>query len=153
MRISQTKAVLLAAALALRGAVQAGQTSPTPEIVRIDALDMPGTAAWAMKGALGDGSITVGLAAVCATEGPRRAEAMAFFGAFPGDRRPVQLAVRIAEGTVQRFDPADVARFARAAFRPGSLVSNGYRSLWKQASEAGNREVREAFLSCLGRRP
>ena len=171
MRTSLTTAVLLAAALALPGAAQAGETFPTPDIARIDELDIHGAAAWAMKGAFGDSDIAVGLAAVCAMEGPRRVEATAFFGAFPGDRRPVQLAVRIAEGTVERFgpvvsggpeagfhsprivDPAEVARFVRAAFRPGSLVSNGYRSFRNLASEARNRAVREAFLACLGRRP
>ena len=171
MRTSPAKAVLLAAALALPGGGQSGETFPTPGIARIDALDIPGAAAWAMKGALGDSGITVGLAAVCATEGPRRVEATAFFGAFPGDRRPVQLAVRTAQGTVERFgpvvtggpeagfhsprivDPAEAARFGRAAFRPGSLVSNGYRSFRNRVSEARNRAVREAFLACLGRRP
>lgn len=170
MRTSLMKAVLLAAAFALPGAAQAGESFPTPEIVRIDELGIPGAAAWAMKGALGESGIAVGLAAVCETEGPRRIEATAFFGAFPRDRRPVQLAVRIAEGTVERFgpvvsggpeagfhspkivDPAEAERFARAAFRPGSLVSNGYRSFRNRASEARNREVREALIACIGRR-
>ena len=171
MRTSLTKAVLLAAALALPGAAQAGETFPTPEIVHIDELDIPGAAAWAMKGALGDSGIAVGLAAVCATKGPRRVEATAFFGAFPVDRRPVQLAVRTGGGTFERFgpvvsggpeagfhspriaEPAEAARFAGATFRPGSLVSNGYRSFRNRAGEARNREVREAFLACLKRRP
>lgn len=170
MRTSLTGTVLLAAALALAGAVQAGETYPTPEIVRIDRLDIPGAAAWAMKGRLGGGNITVGLAAVCAVEGPRRIEATAFFGAFPADRRPVQLAVRTAEGTVHRFgpvvyggpeagfhspriaDPGEAARFAAAAFRPGSLISNSFRSFRNRAGEARNRAVREAFLACLKRR-
>lgn len=162
--------VFLAAALALSGAAQAGGTHPTPEIARIDELDIPGAAAWAMKGALGNTGVTVGLAAVCATSGPWRVEATAFFGAFPRDRRPVQLAVRTAEGAVERFgpvvsggpeagfhspkvvDPAEAARFVRAAFRAGSLVSNGFRSFRNRAGEARNRTVREALLACLGRR-
>ena len=170
MYASLMKAVLLAAALAATGTVQAGETYPTPEIARIDRLDIPGAAAWAMKGALGDG-ITIGLATICAVEGPRRVEATAFFGAFPADRRPVRLAVRTAEGTVHRFGPAvsggprsgfhsprivepgEVERFAAAAFRPGSLVSNGFRSFRNRAAEPRNRVVREAFLACLKRRP
>lgn len=171
MRTSVTTAVLLAVALAPLGAAQVGETWPTPGIAHIDELDVPGATAWAMKGMVGDSGIAVGLAAVCATEGPRRVEATAFFGAFPVDRRPVQLAVRTAQETVERFgpvvsvgpeagfhsprivDPADAARFARAAFRPGSLVSNGFRSFWNRAGEARNRAVRRAFLACLGRRP
>lgn len=165
------KTILLAAALVPAGAAQAGETFPTPEIGQIDELDIPGAAAWAMKGALGNSGITVGLAAVCATGGPLRVEATAFFGGFPHDRRPVQLAVRTADGTVHRFgpvvsggpeagfhspriaDPDEAARFAGAAFRPGSLVSNGYRSFRNRAGEARNRTVREAFMACIGRRP
>ena len=164
------KTVLVAAALAVSGAAQAGETLPTPEIADIDELDIPGAAAWAMKGTLGESGVTVGLAAVCATEGPRRVEATAFFGGFPRDRRPVQLAVRTPEGTVRRFgpvvsggpeagfhspritDPAEAVRFADAAFRPGSLVSNGYRSFRNRAGETRNRAVREAFVVCIGRR-
>ena len=164
------KAVLLAAPLALALAAQAGGTVPAPEIARIDRLDIPGAAAWAMKGALGDTGIAIGFAAVCAMEGPHRVEATAFFGAFPADRRPVQLAVRTAQGTVHRFgpvvsggpeagfhspriaDPDEAARFAGAALRPGSLVSNGFLSFRNRAGEARNRAVREAFLACLRRR-
>lgn len=171
MQKPSMKAVVLCAALALPGAVKAGEAFPTPEIARIDRLDIPGAAAWAMKGVLGNSGIAVGFAAVCTTEGPRRIEATAFFGAFPADRRPVQLAVRTADGTVHRFgplvsggpeagfhsprivDPGEAQRFAGAAFRPGALVSNGFRSFLNRASEARNRAVREAFLACLGRRP
>lgn len=171
MRTSLSKAILLAAVLALPGGAQAGETFPTPEIARIDELDIPGAAAWAMKGGLGNSGVTVGLAAVCATEGPRRVEATEFFGAFPRDRRPVQLAVRLAEGAVERFgpmvsggpeagfhtprivDPGEAARFAGAAFRPGSLVSNGYRSFRNRAGEMRNRAVLKAFIACIGRRP
>ena len=162
------KTVLMTAALAVSGAAQAGETFPTPGIARIDALEIPRALAFGMKGALGNSGIAVGLAAVCATEGPRRVDVTAFFGGFPHDRRPVQLAVRTAEGTVERFgpvvsggreagfhspkivDPAEAARFAGAAFRPGSLVSNGYRSFWNRAGEARNRAVREALLACIG---
>ena len=165
------KTALLAAVLALPGAAQAGEIFSTPEIAQIDELDIPGAAAWAMRGALGNSGITVGLAAVCATEGPRRVEATAFFGGFPRDRRPVQLAVRTVEGTVERFGPvvsggpeagfhsprikdaAEAGRFADVAFRPGSLISNGYRSFRNRAGEARNRAVREAFMACIERRP
>ena len=69
----------------------------------------------------------------------------------------MQLAVLTAEGTVFRFgpvvsggpesgfhspriaDPAEAGRFAEAAFRPGSLVSNGFRSFRNGAGEARNR--------------
>ena len=74
--------------------------------------------------------------------------------------------MRTAEGTVERFGPVvsggpesgfqsprivdtgEAERFADAAFRPGSLVSNGFRSFLNRAGA-----VREAFLACLKRRP
>ena len=150
--------VVLCAALAAHGAAQAEErVRPTPGIAHVDDLGIPGALAFGMRGTLGDGSVTVGLAAVCATEGPRQVEVTAFFGGFPRDRRPVQLVVRTADGMVLRFgpvvrggpeagfhspritDPAGAARFADAAFRPGSLVSNGHRSFRKRAGEARNR--------------
>ena len=165
------KTFLLAAALAVSGAAQAGDTFPTPEIARIDEARHP------RRGRLGDEGRARKLRRY---GGPRRrlrdiggalrVEATAFFGGFPRDRRPVQLAVRTAQGTVHRFgpvvsggpeagfhspritDPAEAGRFADAAFRPGSLVSNGYRSFRNRAGEARNRAVREAFLACIGRR-
>lgn len=169
MRMSLSKTVLAAAAIAASGAVQAGETYPTPEIARIEALDIPNSVAWAMRAELGISGFYVGLAFVCATEGPRKLEATAFFSGFPADRRPVQLAVRTADGSVHRFGPVvrggpeagfhspqltdleDAARFARVALLPGSLVSNGFRSFWNRASQASNRAVREAFLACLER--
>ena len=167
---SLTKTAPLAMAIVLSGAAQAGETFPTPEIDRIENLGMPGAIAYAMRGELGRSGIRVGLAVLCAAEGPQRVEATAFFGGFPRDRRPVQLAVRTADGTVVHFgavvsagpeagfhspriaDPVEAKRFAKAAFRPGSLVSNGFRSFWNRAGEARNRDVREALLGCLGRR-
>ena len=89
---------------------------------------------------------------------------MAFFGAFPHDRRSVQLAVRAAGGAVKRFgpvvkggpevgfhsprivDPAEAERSANLAFRQGALVSNGFRPFRNRASEARNRDAREAFV-------
>ena len=153
------------------GAAHAGDTFPTPEIAGIDELEISGAVAYAMKGTLGSSGVTVGPAAVCATDGPYRVEATAFFGGFPGDRRPVQLAVRTAGEAVERFggvvtggpesgfhsprivDPAEAERFAEAAPRPGAPVSNGFRSFWNRAGEARNTEVREAFIACLRRRP
>ena len=164
------KAALPCAALAAHGAAQADERVwPMPGIAHVDGLGIPGALGFGMQGTLGDGSVTVGLAAVCATEGPRQVEATAFFGEFPRDRRPAQLAVRIADGTVLRFGPvvrggseagfhssritdaAGAARFADVAVRPGSLVSNGHRSFRNRSGEARNRAVGEAFLACIGR--
>ena len=168
--MTSLKTIVLAMAFALSGTAQAEDTLPTPEIARIHDLGIPGAVAHAMRGELGRSGIRVGLRVLCATEGPRRVEATAFFGGFPRDRRPVQLAVRTADGTVERFgpvvsagpeagfhspritDPGEAERLIDAALRPGSLVSNGFRSFWNRAGEARNRAVREAVLACLGRR-
>ena len=67
------KTVVVAAALAAgTAAAQAGDTWPTPEIAEIDQLEIPHAIAYAMKGMGGDSGVTVGLAVVCAIQGPRR---------------------------------------------------------------------------------
>lgn len=163
-------AVLLCAALAAHGAAQAEERVwPMPAIAYVDDLGIPGSLAFGMRGRLGEGSGTFGLVAVCTTEGPRQVEVAAFFGGFPRDRRPVQLAVRTADGTVLRLgpvvrggreagfhspritDPVGAARFADVAFRPGSLVSNGHRSFRNRAGEARNRAMRATFFVRIGR--
>ena len=47
-------------------------------------------------------------------------------------------------------DPGEAARFVDVALRAGALISNGYRSFWNRVGEIRNREVREAFIACLG---
>ena len=142
---------------------------PTPEIREIAALDIKGMVAYAMRGALGNSGEYVGLAVRCAIHGPADIEATAFFGAFPGSHRPVQLAVRRPDGTGERFgavlaggpeagfhspqlrDPHDVERFVTVALQPGALISNGYRSFWNRTSAQRNQQVREEFLACVHR--
>ena len=162
MRTLLTKAVLLAAALALSGAAQAGETIPTPGIARIDELDIPGAAAWAMKGALGDSGITVGLAAVCATEGPRRVEATAFFGGFPGDRRPVQSRCALPKGRSSasaRSSPAvrnraSTARASAILSRPHAWPAPPFGwDRWSRTATAhsGTGRARRATARCSRR--
>lgn len=170
MLASSMKSIAVGVALVAAGAAQAVETWPTSAIIEIVDLEVPHTVAYALRGELGRSGEHVGLGMICATGGAYEVESTAFFGAFPADRRLVQLAVRGADGTVMRFgpmvtagpesgfhsprivDPADAERFADAALRPGALVSNGYRSFRNQVSEARNREVREAFIACLGLR-
>ena len=142
---------------------------PTPEIREIVALEQQDMVTYAMRGSLGDSGEYVGLAVLCAIHGPADFEATAFFGAFPGTRHPVQLAVRSPDGAVERFgavlrggpeagfhspqlrDPHDAQRFVTVALQPGALISNGYRSFWNRASEQRNQQVREEFLACVHR--
>ena len=139
---------------------------PTPEITQITALDQKDMVAYAMRAPLGTSGAYVGLAVLCATHGPVEIEVTAFFGAFPGSHRPVQLAVRGADGTVERFGAVlaagpragfhspqlrsrqDAERFVTVALQPGALISNGYRSFWNRASARRNQQVRDEFLTC-----
>jgi len=157
---------LLSLQALLLAPVHADTTYPTPEITRIEALDAPGSVTWGMRGELGETGHYVGLVMTCKTDGSRTGEVTAFFGSFPGERHPVQLAVRSAGGKVGRFgpvvaggpesgfhspritDPQEAKRFLRLALQPGSLISNGYRSFWNRVSEARNKEVLAAFLAC-----
>jgi len=150
----------------LQAPVHADTTYPTPEITRIEAFDVPGSVVYGMRGELGDSGHYVGLGVVCKTDGSGATEVTAYFGSFPGKRYPVQLVVRSADGTVERFgpvvaggpesgfhspritDPDKTERFVRLALQPGSLISNGWRSFRNRASEARNREVLTGFLGC-----
>ena len=154
--------VLLAAAPAVWSAAHAGETFPTHAIARIDDIEIPRAADGATKDKLGDTGFAMGLGAVCAAKGPRRMEATAFFGAFPRDRLPVQLAVSAGGGAAERsgtvvrggpgsgfhrpriVDPGEAQRLVEPALRPGSLVSNGFRSFRSRAGEGRNRATRSA---------
>lgn len=90
-----------------------------------------------------------------------------FFGAFPSGK-PVQAAVRVGDGTVERFGPvvtgdpasgfhdplleerSDVLRLLAAAFTEGALLSNGHNSVWNRIPAAENRRAREALERCAG---
>lgn len=142
-------------------------TWPTPEIYEIVALKEDADRVHVMRAELGDTGTYVGLALVCAEGSGDETRAVAFFGGFPADHRPVQLAVRSADGRVERFGPVvsggpesgfhsprivrsgELQRFVKVALRAGALVSNGYRSFWNRVPEERNRQVREAFSACV----
>jgi len=147
----------------------ADESWPTPEIATILELGEGDELAYGMRGELGRTGHFVGLALICSTKGVYNVEAIASFLGFPEDRRPLQLAVRGEDGTIDRFGPVvsagpkagfhsprmveagEVTRFVNAALRPGALVSNGYRSFWNRVSARRNEVVREAFLACVRR--
>ena len=145
---------------------QAQELLPTPEVSgfeRVDAVEIVG---YVMRAEVADTDVIVGLSLVC--EGPGDVEVVVYFGGFPSTRQPVQLAVRDVAGRVERFGPVvtggpeagfhsprltelpEVERFMRIALRPGSLVSNGYRSFWNRASAADNQQVLDEFAVCMG---
>ena len=94
-----------------------------------------------------------------------RLRAQLFFGSYPAGK-PVQAAVRTADGAVERFgpierggprtgfhdprveDPSDIQRLVNAAFTPDALVSNGHRSVWNRIPAPDNRQARESIATC-----
>ena len=150
--------------------VQSTDRLPTPEIDRFEVVEGTSQVAYVMRGQLGNTGHYVGLALVCGQDGPSRLEITVFFSGFPHTRQPVRLAVQDAGGRVERFGPLvkggpesgfhsprltdreEVERFVGIALKPGSLVSNGYRSFWNRVSEAENKRVAESFLGCAGGR-
>jgi len=148
-RISRVAPVVLAGAV-LAGAGQQGpvaaQTIPTPEATEVEEVTQD---VWVLRGFIGDKGHAIGFALDCADPTP---VVYAHFGSFPTDRRPVQMAVRTRDGSVEVFgarviggagprsgfhapqltDPEDIVRFLAAAFQPGALISNGYRSVWNR---------------------
>ena len=138
----------------------------TPEISRFEVVEGAFQVGYVMRGQLGETGHYVGLALACRTDGSGQSEITVFFSGFPHNRQPVQLAVRDAEGRVERFGQPvqagpesgfhspkvtgreEVERFIRIALKPGSLVSNGYRSFWNRVSQAENKRVAESFLGC-----
>lgn len=166
-RAMRGAAVALAAMSAWTVPAGGQPMNPTPEAGRIFNFEIGAATAWGMSAELGKSGFHVGLSLVCRTEDPAYAEATAYFGAFPEDRRPVQLVVQSPEGSVERFggeaswrpeavvhnprvtDLRDLERFVKAVLRRGALVSNGHRTFRNRASEARNAEVREAMLGCV----
>ena len=150
----------------LVGFGQAQGRWPTPEISKIEPVEVSGGVAYAMRGEVGETGEYVGLAVICRRAGADRIEARVFFGSFPGRGKRVQLAVKDPAGRVERFGPVlsgspaagfhspllsdseEAKRFARAALQPGSLISNGHRSFWNRAGEPDNQRVLGVFLGC-----
>ncbi len=135
---------------------------PTPEVSRIEAVN----GAYLMRAPFPGGAVSDYLGAVFACAGDGSLDVATFFGGFPADRRPVQLAVRTADGRVHRFGPvvsggpesgfhspvvedrAEALRFAAAALTPGALVSNGFRSFWNRAPQSDNAAALAYARNC-----
>lgn len=140
---------------------------PTPEIYEIVALNEAETQIFAMRAELGSPVVIVGLALICDRRESGESLIDVYFGGFPRDRSPVQLAVRTEEGRVERFGGIlrggrnagfhsprlvredEMLRFVEVSLKAGSLISNGYRSFWNRVSRERNVEVRGQFTACL----
>ena len=87
-------------------------------------------------------------------------------GAFPERHQALQLAVRAADGSVERFGPAfeahstagfhtpeiagrdEIERFMRSAFTRGALVSNGFNAFFNDATPAARTAVLNVLTEC-----
>lgn len=158
------QAITLTAALLAATAPHAAfaqNPQPTPRIGNIESIAQPGGTTYIMRAALPNDGTIVGLAATCLP----RLEVTVYFGGYPADGRPVQLAVRETHGSGHRFGPvergcltcgfhspqvrsADAARFVDAALRTGALVSNGFVSFFNEAQPSRNLQVRTELLGC-----
>ncbi len=143
---------------------------PIPEITEIVNIDVPESLAFVMRGRLGNTDTYLGLSLLCPRSASKRVEVTAYFAGFPADARPVQLTIRGPRGQISRFgpavrgtpasgfhspritDPPKALEFVTAALRPGSLISNGYRSFRNRASQSQNDRTRDAFIRCLRER-
>ena len=143
----------------------------TPEITTIEGPDRSPSVARVLRAQLGTTQTYVGLAFLCNADKPYASKVTAYFGPFPTDARPVQLAVRNRHGKIERFgpavrgtprsgfhsprvtQPADLRRLTEIALQPGSLISNGYTSFWNRVPANANHELRHEFLRCLNPTP
>ena len=150
-----------------RESAPAAGSVATPEVRAL--VDVSGAGgsevAYVLRAALPAGGEVLGVVVACLPNGGLQAAAA--FGGYPPDGRPVQLAVRTADGRVERFgplqrgapgsgvhaprvvDPAGAWRFAAAALGEGLLVSNGFRSLWNRAGPADNGAARTRLRDCM----
>ena len=143
----------------------------TPEITTIEGPDRSPSVARVLRAQLGTTQTYVELAFLCNADKPYASKVTAYFGPFPTDARPVQLAVRNRHGKIERFgptvrgtprsgfhsprvtQPADLRRLTEIALQPGSLISNGDTSFWNRVPANANHELRHEFLRCLNLTP
>ena len=140
---------------------------PTPEVRTLE--DVSGEdgseVAYVLRAPFGDGGDMLGVVLTCMPGGAL--QGATYFGGYPPDGRPVQLAVRAADGRIERFGqvergtpasgfhapmlnhPAEAWRFAEAALGDGALISNGYRSLWNRAGPASNQSAQLRLRDCM----
>ena len=135
----------------------------TPTVTAVERISTDDDALAVMRTPVANGDYHLGIAASC---GERGAMLTISLGPFPGDYRPVQLAVRTVDGETERFGPVlklgiehgfhsptleeerDIERFLAAALQEGALISNGFYSFFNQAGEAAADTLHEVLQGC-----
>ena len=157
---------VVAVALLLLSQAAAAAQAPTPRVSRLEVEGAGDAQILVLRAPLpGTGSF-VGLAFMCAAGNPVLQVQLGF---FPPRPTPLQLAVRAADGAVERFgdvfiadassgihapqlvDRAEVRRFLAAAFTPGALISNGYVSFFNDAGPLAGAELGRRLAGCGSR--
>ena len=152
------------ALIARCGCADAGDDrAPTPRIRHAERVGTGADRAVMMRARIPGAGWDVGLAALC-EDG--EASSRVQLGAFPERRQALQLAVRAADGSVERFGPAfeadsisgfhtpeiagrdEIERFLRSAFTPVALVSNGFNSFFNDATPAARTAVLSVLTEC-----
>lgn len=135
-------------ALLAAGTAARAQPAATPTLGPIETVNAPDGRVLAVIARAPLGEQMIGLAIDCETPATPRLTVQ--LGSFPSPARALQLAVRDADGRVQRFGPvfragarsgfhspqlagADLQRFLTAIRGSRALVSNGYTSYFVQA--------------------
>lgn len=141
---------------------------PTPEVWELEDMsaELGSDVAYVLRASLGEGPDSIGVALTCSA-GQRSLEVAAYFGGFPDDGRPVQLAVRDGEGRIERFGPVvmgtprsgfhspriderlNALRFAGAFLTEGALLSNGFRSVRNRVGKEANALAHRRLVECI----
>ena len=156
---------LFVAVLVALLAAPAAQT-PTPRVGRLEVEGAGAAQILVLRAPLPGTEPFVGLAFMYAGGSP---VLQVQFGFFPPRPMRLQLAVRAADGAVERFgevftadassgihaphlvDRAEVRRFVEAAFTPGALISNGYVSFFNDAGPPAGAEIGRRIADCGSR--
>jgi len=158
---------LLVVALALlaypSGAAAQPRPAPTPTLGPVETFNTPDGQILAVGARVVLGEQVLGLAIDCET--PSRPRLTVYLGGFPSPARRLQLAVRRADGRIERFGPvfsagrmsgfhspqldgADLGRFLAAIREDGALVSNGFNSYFVRWSDAEHASLRRFADAC-----
>jgi len=159
--------VPFAAALAIlvcaHGAGAQPRPAPTPALGPVQTLDDPNGNVLAVVARVFLGEQVLGLGIDCET--PSRPRLTVYLGAFPSPARVLQLAVRRADGRIERFGPVfsagaesgfhspqlqgpDLHRFLAAIRGYGALVSNSFNSYFVRASDADHALLQRFANGC-----
>ena len=153
---------LCIALLTLTAAVAAQQPTPRASALIID-QDEEGILAIGYGDPVAGTSDRIGVVFTC-EHATGTLTAYLYFGAFP--HAPVQAAARSPNGTIERFgdvvngnpnagfhnpkleDPADARRLLALAFQNGTLLSNGYNSIWNALPAKTNESAHTRLTQC-----